>query len=568
MPHVINYITRQEDWGGYTRLKSASRILGDVDETATVFSKFVYKKMSYDIYAGYTYSNSHHMGTTSKERYTFSGNDGRNYDLTRDQTVERGGMRTWGLPVAFRAIYSKEGLQAQNTISFNFDDTPEAYETGKLSLYPYSDINHRYSRRETRTNRNIAWRGFYYFMLPKDYDLTVAGEFMYGHNNNRYLYQTDIDGSNEIDNRSKEDAYLYTLGIYGRKKIGENSYMLATTSVQASHSDVTYNITPFTDNKVCQNQWWVSIGYNGTFLDKLHLHADVGASMDYLKAENKGKTTWNPWGLLDFTWTPSMQHWFSVWGSYKSKSASAASMATSIIQSNELLYVTGNPQLKSFTELDLNMAYAFLMSNQFTLGAGANFNMDFNCPIEVYRDMHNGQGLLRTLENDGNFTKMRLWARATYIPVKGLKLELEEIWSGYKRTGVAHRSTYPLDTHLYATYYIGKFFVSVSGGLRKCRLDDTKGLYEETPAWYMFRAGWGNSTWNVQLQAKNVFSNSWEASKSNLSRELYSLDAVSFGPGNHRQLQVSVSYTIGYGRKIEQSNEIYGVKTMEPDILK
>lgn len=568
MPHVINYITRQEDWGGYTRLKSVSRALGDVGENATVFSKFVYKKMAYDIYAGYNYNNTHHSGTVAKEAYSFTGNDDKRYSLTREQTVEKGGHRSWGIPVAFRAIYSKDGLQLSNTVSFSFDDTPEMYETGNLSLYPYSDINHRYSQRESRTGRSIAWNGFYYFMLPKGYDLTIAGEFMYGHSNNKYLYQTDIAGSTDIDNRSKENAYLYSVGMFGRKKFGENSYLLATIGIRGVHSDVKYNIPESAENNVYQNQWRASIGYNGTFADQFHLHADAGASMDNIEAENNKKTIWNPRGLLEFTWTPSMKHWASFWGSYKSISASSSALATSIIQRNEFMYVTGNPQLKSFTELDLNIAYAFLLSNNFTLGAGANLTMDFNCPIETYRDLHNGEGLLRTVENDGNFTKMRLWARATYIPVKGLKLELEEVWDGYMRTGVARRSTYPSDTRLYATYYIGKFFVSVSGGLKKCKIDNLQSLYEETPAWYMFRAGWGNSTWNIQLQAKNIFSSSWEAAKSNLSRELYSMEAITLGGSNHRQLQLSVSYTIGYGKKIERSNEIDGVKTMESDFLR
>ena len=74
----------------------------------------------------------------------------------------------------------------------------------------------------------------------------------------------------------------------------------------------------------------------------------------------------------------------------------------------------------------------------------------------------------------------------------------------------------------------------------------------------MFSIGWGNGLWSVNLAAKNVFNKGWRNETWIKSSQLYSEYQQIYGPSAHASINLSVTYTIGYGKKVQRGNEVRG----------
>lgn len=63
--HVVNFIMQKYEYGGYTKATvSENFLVGKLSSRASVYSKFAYKSMTYDLYAGASNHNINHSGTS------------------------------------------------------------------------------------------------------------------------------------------------------------------------------------------------------------------------------------------------------------------------------------------------------------------------------------------------------------------------------------------------------------------------------------------------------------------------------------------------------------------------
>lgn len=68
--YVINFVMQKYEWGGYTKL-NADKWFGVNRSEASVYSKFSYKRMTFDLYADEIYLTNRHTGTESTETFRF-----------------------------------------------------------------------------------------------------------------------------------------------------------------------------------------------------------------------------------------------------------------------------------------------------------------------------------------------------------------------------------------------------------------------------------------------------------------------------------------------------------------
>ena len=64
--NVVNIIVQPYVYGGYTKLSVAEKFFIGLSSTASVYSKFTYKKMIYDIFVGSRNFNNHHIVNENK----------------------------------------------------------------------------------------------------------------------------------------------------------------------------------------------------------------------------------------------------------------------------------------------------------------------------------------------------------------------------------------------------------------------------------------------------------------------------------------------------------------------
>ena len=69
-------------------------------------------------------------------------------------------------------------------------------------------------------------------------------------------------------------------------------------------------------------------------------------------------------------------------------------------------------------------------------------------------------------------------------------------------------------------------------------------------------AGWANSVWNIRLTAANLFRTSWDASDRFTEAPLFKERRTYLTNQSHACIRFSVTYTFGYGKKVQRGNEI------------
>ena len=98
--------------------------------------------------------------------------------------------------------------------------------------------------------------------------------------------------------------------------------------------------------------------------------------------------------------------------------------------------------------------------------------------------------------------------------------------------------------------------------------ETNSGVISKSPSKYQIELGWGKNGWNISASAFNFAHTSWEDLRETLTSEYYSFDRTTFGTQHHARYTISVSYTIGYGKKVQRKNEISGSGTADSAILK
>ncbi|MDE6488578.1 MAG: hypothetical protein K2L46_04795, partial [Paramuribaculum sp.] len=128
---VVNIIVQEYSYGGYTKLSADENFLLGLSSQVNLFSKFSYKKMTYDFYVAANNWKHNHDGSTVKSTYTLI-NNGKPYSLNRNEILESSKFKQNQYPVTFRATYNSDKIQIRNTVSFQHIANPQISRRGRL----------------------------------------------------------------------------------------------------------------------------------------------------------------------------------------------------------------------------------------------------------------------------------------------------------------------------------------------------------------------------------------------------------------------------------------------------
>lgn len=553
--HVVNFILKIYEWGGYTKLSANSTILSKSMVNTSVFSKFSYKKMMYDIFTGWNYDNSHHGGIDSKETYSLIDEYGNPYTAERNKITTTSRYRSWRLPVTMRATYSGNMFQAINSISYTFSETPTSFNSGQLFITPGSGIINTFREENRFRSKYAGWNGVFLFYLPKNFALNLTGNFRYTHNNNSSLYETNREADNHIDKSSVEDIYRIDLILTLNKSLSQTSGIFVKALYEQDWNKLNY-IGSYNDkNSYNEKYLFGRVGYNAMFNNlRLLAEATVGASL--VNINSKHTTQTQPSAHIAMSYSPSGQHQFNMDVSYSFYDAAKRAMIPTVIQENEIMYEQGNPNLKPTGATSLHLGYIWMPSNKLQMAAYCNGLIRNNSLIETFSHYNNGSALIRSYNNSSSYMRGDIAANITYRPINQLQLAGTLAYLPAKITGNMHRSIHPVFWSIRGTYYISNFFISASYGYKHKSFHPSNGAVINTPQWYTIKGGWGNGIWNVQLTANNIFKKGWSDFTSDLKTPLYSATEIGYGTSNHSSLTLSVTYTFSYGKHIRQGNEI------------
>lgn len=551
---AINFIVQEYEYGGYTKITADEDFLVDLSSDVNIFSKFSYKKMTYDIYVAANNLNSHHSGYDVNGNYTLKDSDGKDFTLSRNEITDYAHSKQNQYPVTFRASYNTEKVQISNTLGYSHSANPIQEQNGSLTYSPAVEQDYSYSRSNPSHSNSLSYQGTFFFALPKDYSVNFNPQFSYSHNNNSLTYTTSP--AEPIIRDARENAYYYRVNAYINKRFAQKHTLMLGINTgntinrlrykgNVSYSDRFSN--PFVSGQLCYQAQ----------IQKISLYADAGVLWERTSINSIKNDDVYPYVHFNIRYTPNNKNAFSAYFQFANNTPGIDQKASDLLRDNEVMYITGNPSLDNSRHITFNINYTWLPSNVFNMSAYGRYFELFDRFITAYEPFDNGHALLRTYINDGNYVQSEIGIAATLnLFNKSLQLYVSPNQKFYRSTGVFDKSFYPFQVTAQATYYLKQwYFQAYYQSHQKMMFTGSPTTYRSRD-FYALSAGWSNSDLNISLTAYNMFNSNWDTSDRYIQSPLYAEHRTTYGTNSHARLNLSVTYTFGYGKKVKRGNEV------------
>lgn len=551
---VINIIVQEYAYGGYTKLTTNENFLVGFSSRNNIFSKFSYKRMTYDLYAGANNWNNHHIGNNVKGIYSLKDTDGKDYQLIRTETLDDSHYKQNQYPVTFRATYASEKIQIRNTVGFTHLDIPVYGQRGNLTYQPGSEQNYTFNRSNPNRNNSLAYQGSFFFLLPKQFSIDISPRFNYTHSNDNLSYSTS--NSPEIVRNARENAYNYRVDAYLQKRIGQKHTAMLGVNGGDNINRLRYSGTNSYYDRF-HNAFAAGMLCYNFQAQKVSLYADAGFCWEQSDINGIKNNDKYPFLHINFRYSPNSKNALTAYFQFASSSPGINQKASDVLQDNEYMFVTGNPMLDNSRHITLNLSYTWMPSNVFGLSAFNNFFEMIDRQIITYKPHFDGSTLLRTYINDGNYIQNEMGLAANYKLFDGkLQLYVSPKQTFFKSTGVYNKSYNLFTITAQATYYLNSFYFEAYYQTPGKQMFSSSPQIYKNRNFHSLTVGWANSDWNIRVMAANVFNKSWSSAEIVTESPLYREYKENIGTSSHPRINVALTYTFGYGKKVQRGNEV------------
>lgn len=557
--HVVNFITYPYAYGGYTRLNGKERFMLHSGE-ASVYSKFAYREMEYDFMISGDYDYDSHIGSVTDETYRF-----KTITINRESTAESGKHRERGLFAGLRASWNKsQSFSFRNLISYRRRHTPVNKTTGYVS---FSGLyNSEYYTTETPfTNNAVSWDSELYASLSRGWSLNgnFHTEIINSHSTDNYTTP-----ASEIRNQADEDTWYLKGNIQANKSVSDRISLFTNIASGGGNTNINYSGTSNTTNKFNQTFTGIYLGIACNF-HKMAGTIDGGYAFETNSINGQRIDDRYPFTHINVQYAPNQKNSLSLWFQYATMSPDATMKNPNIIRQSELMYISGNPNLKCSRHISANLSYLWLPSNRWQLSAYAVFFRIANRQIAVYSPDGPDGMMLKKYRNDGDYNHGQIGVQLTGKSSDGrLAITLAPRLLLYKTTGSNSISHYPFTGSLNADYYLGNFFFNAYWSSGSSYVDGETAYLRKMPSDYFVGAGWAAGCWNIQLSLVNLFQASWKVSTDTLTTRWYDSTVTQLGSDSHRRITLNITYTFNYGKRVTKTSELTGNTSISTSILR
>lgn len=553
--HVVNFIMQKYEYGGYTKLQLTQFVPLQYSYFQP-YSKFAYKKMTFDVTASVFDRRSHHFSDYRRQTYRLTSPDGTGLTQVRDLDPLYSHNIYDKIPVSVRAIYGGEKMTITNTLAFMYSNSPRSLQAGAVS-YGDGDSSRDYSYETSspESHRRVSWEGNYYFVLPHDFSLSATPSLGYENIHARSGYVSTVAPDDPIVNDTRESLYngYLILGLYKRFKGGHNLNLNASGFYSGDRLD-------YSGSNPYRNRFRKYTGIGGVTYsygnEKWFAMANAGIVGQKHKVNGEVTDKVRPQGGFNVSFSPNRKNSIRASFQFNTTTPGLAERSPNVVQSNEFLYVTGDPDVTDFSQMVANLTYTWMPNNRLQMSAFGNYMLEHDRLTCIYTPYDGGAAVLRTYVNDGNFSNGSAGVSVSYAIIPGkLTGQLSATQNFYRSTGYYSLSRNPFSYSAYINYYVGRF--SVYGMYEsESRSLTTYGEYYKAHDSYQVGASCRLGGWNIMLAALNFFKYNYKSSVSVLDTPLFTSISGSCQPWAKFSVALRVSYTFSYGKKVQQGNEL------------
>ena len=566
--HVVHFIVQKYEYGGYTKLSVRENFLVGLYSTAELYSKFSYKGMDYDLYAGAENQASQHAGVSTIGDYSLLNAHGAATDVRRKELVTKSRYREDAYPISLRAVYDSERVRISNLLGFVYQKTHTAMNDGELSYEPQTGAASSFSSDNPAQERLVKWSGYYLFALGEKAQLSFTPYAAYASMRDKREYTTSLPTEPAIKNDATEQQYNY--GIEGSlvRDLAERQRVFLRLYYGSTHHDVRYAGTTTYDNTFVARFAGGRAGYN--FSNQLwNFRADVALQWEENRINLKSIKDLYPVINLSAGFAPSSRHAFRTYFHYGANYPEASIKTPNVLKQNELMYFTGNPSIALSRQFTYDLSYSWSPSNWFAASVYGQYFGELNLYVPVFKHYSGGAALLRGYDSDAQYHRVKLGTSLQYKLLDGaLQFAASPAMTMFRLRGRYEISENPFSGNISAVYYLKSFYFQLGYQTAFRTIQGNRVVHYEEPDFWLLQAGWSWNSLNVQLSANNLFRNDWLVSTERFESPLYSETRYGEGEAYHRRLRLSITYTFGYGKLVQQRNEISAQQGAQSAILK
>lgn len=556
--YVINITLRHYEYGGYSKLSATGNIMAG-SESGLAYAKMSYKRMTYDVNVTDKYTDRRNTGTERTQVFRFPSEDGKTEEITRSDILDYSRFRENQLGASVRAKYASDMAVISNSVYFTARNTPNSDTRGTLRLSTDLTGDKSYSNTCNSTYLYPRWVGNYYFNFGNDLKLNAIPSLFYQYTRSHRGYSS---GETSILTDATEKAITGQLQFQISKTLHKYHSLNLNLMGLYYHNRVDYSGNTEASPVFRQFAYGGILSYS-LGMERLYGQLAVAFAGESNKISGVTTNSLIPMCRLNMQYAFNQKNSISLTARYDVKAVGAADKTPDIIQENELLYKVGNVNLRNTHWAKATADYTCLLSDRFTISLFSGWRRFFNHLVPVFYPQGPDGGMLRTIENNGDYQDIYA---GTSITARLLNRRLvvkatPQMWFERLSGLYSGHTDYP-SISLDATYYIGKlycsaFFTTPHGKLAEYSLNET---YIKRKPTYRFIIGWSNGIWNFRAAAVNIFRRSWISSTSSLQSRWFDQHSTEYSAESHQFVSLTASCTFGFGKKVKHGDE---VRTMD-----
>ncbi len=544
--HVVNFVMQKYEYGGYTRVGAAQTFVTDMG-SYSVNSKMVCKRMTYDLAGAFNYSRDTHTGETSVTDYIFP-----DMHVTRDMATESSLDKQHGGNATFRALYRNGATVISNTAGIVITKTPGNFRRDATSftpgVYP-SDVSLTQS---DNSGLSPSWEGYYMFTLPKEISLSLRPTASYGRYRRDYSF---VSSGNSVTNHATDDAWQYNLSATMQKQFGNQSLGL---SLSGGGNGNRMNYAGTNPAKVNTRFNFADVQLVGNLrFGKLWMQGNAGGSYSRTSINSLSKTEFYPRYFVAAGYNINDKNRISLASELSHWTIPMNEQGPNTVMLNQIDALRGGTDLKTSRYNSVLAQYDWIPAQKISFTLFGQFIRHTRPVSDLYFPMEGSATpvMVRSYVNSGFLNQWKYGGSVALRLIDGnLTCKLNVTGTSYNRRGVQeYRGDY-LHLSAEATYSLGNFYFS---GYYSHRNKSISAMYRnERPEYYYLMAGWGNGNLHISARANNFCRASWSGVRSLLVAENYRKETQLSGVTYHRWFEFSVSYSIPYGKKLSDRQDI------------
>lgn len=564
-PYVVNFIMQKYEWGGYTKL-SADKWFAVNRSEGSVYSKFVYKKMTLDLSASDTYFTSHHDGSRFSETFRFTdlyGQEPQNVDRKSDLISSL--SRNNNSNISLRVLYATDNTQISNLTQINGTSTPCNDQENLLS-YANGFI-------PTTTSRSIASNKSFtiyddlniYRILSSKIAFNIELEYHYSYNRLNSYYTNE---SLKIINNATENYHHIKATPCLVWNLNQHNSIVPFMLGEYAPSAIDYYGNSPSKQKYDIIGYMAGVRYTHR-QDKWTAGGLIGWVYGYTNLTGVRKTESFPRGDLSGTYSPDRKNQLEIRYAFGKNVPDTYLRSPNMLQQDELMWYAGTPKLDNSWHQNITFSYTWLPNKVWRLNVYGNCFIEDNRVVPVYTPTGPEGTMLRKYQNNGNYRYATLGINGTASFLNGkLIARLGPYFCRNYTTGeYLIKENNPFCT-AQLTWYFDNFYLFGWYSTPLKNFSSNAGYTIQTPSRYQIQIGWGKGAWRASATAYNFLRTSWEDNRYTLNGQYYSYDQTYYGSNQHMRFQLSATYTFGYGKKLQTGNEINGTVSTNSAILK